>query len=503
MMNHRAAAYIQAEIFTISTTVPLERFEHSEFYDRLHQAQQAAGQDLIGMLRNGIDSVQRLAALAAMVIVVSQGHWLLGCILLAMNGLSLYFRLKIEIAKRKWDKQATTDGRLSQYWMEQLSDPGILKETKLFDSTGYFIRLWSTSTLNQRSGRFAMSRKENKFGFCVSLVHIAGAFGSVAVLILLVGREGLTPGLAAIVFQTVLQSQGTAIRLTWPLSKLVMQAGKAADLFAFLNENRAQVHEEASLAEMGPLKEISFTNVGYTYPNSNKPVLKDLNVTIRAGEIIALVGDNGSGKSTFLKLLLGLYDPGEGQVSWNGANLSAMGTNRKALWERISSVFQDHERYAFTLRDNVTLGSPARAHEDKEIESALEASGIHKLAEKGLDTWLGRLDEDGVELSGGQWQRLAMARAMFRQGELVILDEPTAAIDPASELELFEQFRRLCEGKTAIFVSHRLGWARFADRILVMDQGKLIEDGTHEQLMLHNGKYASFYREQAQWYQYG
>ncbi|WP_079911883.1 hypothetical protein [Paenibacillus sp. 32352] len=158
-MNHRAAAYIQAEIFTISTTVPLERFEHSEFYDRLHQAHQAAGQDLIGMLRNGIDSVQRLAALAAMVIVVSQGHWLLGCILLAMNGLSLYFRLKIEIAKRKWDKQATTDGRLSQYWMKQLSDPGTLKETKLFDSTGYFIRLWSTSTLNQRSGRFAMSRK--------------------------------------------------------------------------------------------------------------------------------------------------------------------------------------------------------------------------------------------------------------------------------------------------------------------------------------------------------
>ncbi|WP_051621084.1 ABC transporter ATP-binding protein [Paenibacillus sp. UNC451MF] len=503
-MNQRAYAYVQSEIFKISTTVSLERFEHTEFYDRLHRAQSAAGQDLIGILRNGVDTIQRLATLMAMAIVVAQGYWLLGWILLVMNGTSLYFRMKIELSKRKLDKQLTTDGRMSQYLMNQLTDSRTLKETKLFDSTGYLIRQWSTNTLGQRSRRFAMSRKENKLGFWISLLHIAGAFGSIAVLVLFRGQGGLTPGIVAVVFQTVLQSQGTSLKLSWPLSKLVLQAGKAEDLLTFLKEHIDEPNTKLKAEDLGSIKDITFEKVGYSYPNSSKPVLQDMNVTIRAGETIALVGDNGSGKSTFIKLLLGLYEPTEGQISWNGKNLSAMGEHHKALWSRVSAVFQDHEPYSFTLRENVAMGNLSREPEEHGIRSALEASGIQKLAEQsgeGLDVPLGQLSEGGLELSGGQWQRLAIARAMYRHGELIVLDEPTAAIDPASEVELFEQFRRLRQGKTALFVSHRLGWARYADRILVIDQGRLIEDGTHDQLMSLDGKYAAFYKEQAQWYQ--
>ncbi|WP_282942031.1 ABC transporter ATP-binding protein [Paenibacillus sp. RC67] len=504
LMNHRASAYVQSQIFKISTTVTLERFEHTEFYDRLHRAQSAAGQDLIGILRYGVDAVQRLATLLAMAIVVAQGYWLLGWLLLAMNGMSLYFRTKIEISKRKLDKQLTTEGRLSQYLMNQLTDSRTLKETKLFDSTGYLIHQWSTTTLEQRSRRFAMSRKENKFGFWISLLHITGAFASIAIMMLFMGQGGLTPGMVAVVFQTVLQSQGTSLRLSWPLSKLVMQAGKAADLISFLKERVDDPNTKPIAEGIGAMKEISFEKVAYCYPNSNKPVLKELDVTIRAGETIALVGDNGSGKSTFIKLLLGLYEPSEGYVSWNGKHLSAMGGHHQALWRRVSAVFQDHEPYSFTLRENVAMGNLSREAEEHEIRHALENSGIHKLAEqsdKGLDVPLGQLSEGGLELSGGQWQRLAIARAMYRQGELIVLDEPTAAIDPASEVELFEQFRKLRQGKTALFVSHRLGWARYADRILVLDQGRLIEDGTHDHLMMLNGRYAAFYKEQAQWYQ--
>ena len=505
MMKQRATAYVQAEILTISTSVTLERFEHTEFYDRLHRAQSAADQDLMGILRNGVDTIQRVAILAAMAVVVSQGHWLLGWLLLIMNGASLYFRTKIEVSKRRLDKQLTGDGRLSQYLMNQLIDARTLQETKLFGSTHYLIRQWSTNTLGQRSRRFAMSRKENKLGFWISLLHIAGAFGSIAIMMLFMENGGLTPGIVAIVFQTVLQSQGTSLKLSWPLSKLVMQAGKAADLIAFLKErNDAEPNNTSVIEAMGPVKEISFEKVSFTYPNASKPVLNNLDVTIRAGETIALVGDNGSGKSTFIKLLLGLYKPGEGFVKWNGIDIALQDGQKQALWRRVSAVFQDHESYSLTLRENVTMGDLNREPDEHEIRRVLKASGLHQLeslSDKGLDAPLGLLSEGGLELSGGQWQRLAIARAMYRQGELLVLDEPTAAIDPASEVELFEQFRQLRKGRTALFVSHRLGWARYADRILVLDQGRLIEDGTHDQLLSLDGKYAAFFKEQAQWYQ--
>lgn len=521
VLHHRATGYIQNEIHRISTSVSLERFEHPDFYDRLHRAETAAGQDMIGMLRNGVDTVQRLSSFAGLVILVAQAHWLLSCILFALNGTAFYFRMKVELAVRRQDKQLTTDGRKSDYLLQQLTDAGTLMETKLFGSTPYLIEHWSDNTLEQRSRRFAMRRKENKLGTWITLLHIAGAFGCLAAMMQFMQVGNMTAGLVVIVFQAVFQSQGVMLALTWPVSKLIMQSGKAKDLIEFLNETPTmselqtptQVPTEAktqtegfSNSDMliGELREILFDRVTYGYPSSTKPVLSDLTVSIRAGEAIALVGDNGSGKSTFLKLLLGFYEPSKGNVSWNGVDLAAMGSRRKEIWKRTSAVFQDHEQYPFSLRDNVAIGDTTRSPDDDEISRLLEACGLEAIVyatDCGLDAPLGQIVEGGRELSGGQWQRLAIARAMYKQGELVVLDEPTAAIDPASEIDIFEQFHRLRLGKTAIFVSHRLGWARYADRILVLDQGQLIEDGNHEQLMAKGGKYASFFREQAHWYQ--
>ncbi|ULL17232.1 ABC transporter ATP-binding protein [Paenibacillus sp. H1-7] len=507
VLQHRAAGLIQHEIHMAAASVSLANFEQAAFHDRLHRAQSAAGQDLIGMLRNGVDAIQRLSSFAGMVILVAQAHWILSVILFAINGTAFYYRMKIELAVRRQDKQLTTDGRRSDYWFQQLTDAGTSKELKLFGSAPYLIEQWSRRTLEQRRRRFAMRREENKLGTWITLLHIAGAFGCLAAMMQFMQQGQMTAGLIVIVFQAVFQSQGVMLSLSWPVSKLIMQSGKAKDLVEFLNDQAPIMRPERSAnyeAIPGDLKEIRFDNVTFGYPNREHVVLDEVTVSIRAGEAIALVGDNGSGKTTFLKLLLGFYEPSHGSVSWNGVHLSSMDGQLGEIWQRTSSVFQDHERYPFTLRDNVALGDLTRRLDDEEILRLLKACGLEDLihkSDRGLDTPLGQVVEGGRELSGGQWQRLAIARAMYRQSELVVLDEPTAAIDPASEIEIFEQFHRLRQGKTAIFVSHRLGWARFADRILVLDQGRLIEDGNHKQLLAKGGKYASLFHDQAQWYQ--
>lgn len=508
-LQHHAVGYIQSDIYAIAASVPLERFEQAQFYDRLHLACSAAQQDLVGMLRNGVDTVQRLAALGGMAIVVAQAHWLISCIFLVMNGIAFYLRMRIELTIRRQDKQLTLDGRVSDYLMKQLTDSAVLKETKLFGSTPYLLGQWSDNTLSQRSRRFVLRRKENKLGMWITLLHIAGAFGSLAVMMQFMQHGTMTAGLIVIVFQAILQSQWTILALSWPIGKLVLQSAKALELLDFLKETPAPAPAKENGLQPGSrvegeLKEIRFDGVTYRYPGSADEVLSDVNVRIRAGEAIALVGDNGSGKSTFLKLLLGFYEPTAGKVSWNGIDLASMGTTRDAIWKRVSGVFQNHERYPLTLRDNVALGDAGRLPDDEEIRRLLKTCGLEELLRddgSGLDATLGRIVEGGRELSGGQWQRLAIARAMYRQGELIVLDEPTAAIDPASEVELFGQLQRFREGKTAIFVSHRLGWARYADRILVLDRGRLLEDGNHEQLIAQGGKYASLFREQAHWYE--
>ncbi|UQZ87460.1 putative multidrug resistance ABC transporter ATP-binding/permease protein YheI [Paenibacillus konkukensis] len=506
MMNRRAEGYVQSEIFTVATGVSLERFEQPAFYDRLYRAQSAAGGELIGMLRNGVDAAQRIAQLAGLALVAAQAHWTAALILVLMNGTILYFRLKLELARRRLDKQLTAEGRMSDEMMKRLTDTAVLKEAKLFGSADYLLGQWAANTKAQRSRRFAMGRKENKMAAWVSLVHIAGAFLTLGVLLLLPSPAGtVSPGIVAVVFQAIFQSQGATLTLSWPLSKMIMQSGKAEELAAFLNEKGdRQGGSSPHRLTVEPVREVRLEQVSYRYPNAAKETLHAIDVTIRAGETIALVGDNGAGKSTLLKVLLGLYKPSAGRVRWNDADIAEEPHACEAVWGRVSAVLQENERYPFRLRDHVTLGSGRRAVpcDDREIKQVLEAVGLGGLIgdSSALDAPLGQLSEGGRELSGGQWQRLAIARAMLRGGELIVLDEPTAAIDPANEAELFRQFRRLSGGKTSIVISHRLGWARYADRILVLDQGRLLEDGTHEQLMSLNGKYAALFTEQAYWY---
>ena len=247
---------------------------------------------------------------------------------------------------------------------------------------------------------------------------------------------------------------------------------------------------------------IVFDNVSFTYPGAEREVLHNVSVAIQAGEKIAIVGDNGSGKSTFISLLTGLFVPQSGTVAIDGLNMKE---HKQKLRNRISVVFQDFAHYEASLRENITVSDDKRNLSDEEIlELAREACVEDMIVEQteGLDSLLGRLSQKGNDLSGGQWQKIALLRALYRNNtNIMILDEPTAALDPLAEAELYRNFSQITGERTTLLISHRLGITKLVDRILVFRDGRIIEDGTHQDLMQKKGHYYEMYQAQAAWYQ--
>lgn len=248
--------------------------------------------------------------------------------------------------------------------------------------------------------------------------------------------------------------------------------------------------------------DITFNHVSFTYPGTDREVLHDINLSIRAGEKIAIVGDNGSGKSTFISLLTGMLAPDRGEVKIGGLNMEE---HKSLLRQNLSVVFQDFAHYEASLRENIAVSDAARQLTDSEILDLARQIHVEDVIleqPEGLDGMLGHLSQKGNDLSGGQWQKIALLRAIYRnQANILILDEPTAALDPKAETQLYQDFSRITGEKTTLLISHRLGITSLVDRILVFQDGCVIEDGTHQELMAKKGHYHSLYQAQAKWYQ--
>ena len=247
--------------------------------------------------------------------------------------------------------------------------------------------------------------------------------------------------------------------------------------------------------------DIAFENVSFTYPGTNREILKNVTFRIKAGERVAFVGENGAGKSTLVKLLCGLYEPDAGRVLIGGVNVRDLSEELRG--KMLSVVFQDFQEYELTLRENVALGDMSALKEDARIRQALEQAGgpeLYVQEEKGLERNLGHLEEDGKDLSRGQWQRVAVARAFLADAAFCVLDEPTAALDPIAESRMYENFDRIFHKNGTIMISHRLASAKMADRIMVLDGGRIVQNGSHEQLMQTEGLYRTMYLAQSSWY---
>jgi ABC-type multidrug transport system fused ATPase/permease subunit len=276
------------------------------------------------------------------------------------------------------------------------------------------------------------------------------------------------------------------------------------NLLAFLREKPTVVPsvKQPAKVNFGQPHTIEFINVSFAYPGTERRVLDHINLTLRAGETMVLVGLNGAGKTTFLKLLTRLYDPIEGKILLDGRDIREYDV--KELYKLFGIIFQDFGKYAVNVSENITFGDIAREHDKNAVRDAAtqpnSADFIEKLPQ-GYDTPLMRIFEpNGIELSIGQWQKLAVARAFYSSSDILILDEPTASLDPLAEQEIFNQFDKLREGKTTIFVSHRLSSATIASKIVVLEYGKLVEEGTHKELMAKEGRYYELFSTQAKHY---
>lgn len=253
--------------------------------------------------------------------------------------------------------------------------------------------------------------------------------------------------------------------------------------------------------ETAEQSDIVLRNVSFTYPSAEHPALTDINLSIRAGETIAIVGENGAGKSTLVRLMSGLYPPTEGEVLLGGHPMESL--RRDSRYAKTSAVFQHFQRYPLTLRKNIDISCSDQPPTDEALRTTMEQAGVRVDSDtypNGPDTMLGR-EYDGAEVSGGQWQRIAIARGLCRPHEIIFLDEPTAAIDPLEESRLYHNFAEISAGKTAVLVTHRLGSARIADRIVVVEDGRIVEIGTHDELLAANGAYTRIFHAQAQWYE--
>jgi ATP-binding cassette subfamily B protein len=297
----------------------------------------------------------------------------------------------------------------------------------------------------------------------------------------------------------IMQAMSNIQQLFSTASGVADQALFLTDLLAFF-EMKPHVQSKANgLTAPKPVQRgFEFRNVSFCYPGTSRRVLSDFNFTLAPGQRVALIGENGQGKTTIVKLITRLYDPSEGQILLDGIDLREYDLD--SLHAEIGVIFQDFMRYEMTARENIAVGRIEMEHAPEEIEYAADkslASGVVARLQGGYDQMLGRRFEGGVDLSGGEWQKLALARAYLRDAQLLILDEPTASLDARSELEVFERFAELTTDKMALLISHRFSTVRMADRIVVLEGGRLVEEGSHNQLMALGGRYAAMFEMQA------
>jgi ATP-binding cassette, subfamily B, bacterial len=493
-----------SDLFATTAKLPLAAYDNPAFHDRLQLLQTNALLSPLQLVQGLVQLLGGAVASVSLVITLEIIHPLLAPILLAA-GIPLFLLSRIS-SRLEYDfvLSQTPATRERAYLAELLLSREAAKETIAYSTAGVI------QARHRRSfDDFILALRRQAFRMVT--VNGAGAIvsaGTTAVallaLLLLIQRNDISladAGAAAVAIR-LLASQ---IAQLFAGIATTLEAGLFVDDMAeFKRAVEAAADDGDRAGVMGritPLRELRAIGLSYTYPGANSPAVADVDLTINAGEILALVGENGSGKSTLAKLLGCLYPPSHGQVLWNGDDMAALDVAQ--LRQRIAVVFQDFVRYDLPAQLNVGLGRVSAVEDRPAIEQAARQAGILDYLQElpdGLDTMLGRRFSRSQDLSLGQWQRVALARGIFRDADLLVLDEPSSSLDPKAEERLVEQLRTTMAGHTVVLISHRFSTVRTADRIAVMHRGALAEVGSHDELMAHNGVYAELFTLQSSAY---
>lgn len=390
---------------------------------------------------------------------------------------------------------ATSDQRMAEYLQGLFSDKHSAYEIKIFGAKNYLLGLWH-EFMNKIFSRHRKITKTNlKVAAIVSLLKIA--YTSFAVMTLSIGFITGNISLGTIV--SVIGALGTLFGIISGISNSFTDMTKNAVNVQYYKEFMSYPERKRNESSGIPSNaDIVFDNVSFTYPNTEREILHNVSFMVQSGEKAALVGVNGAGKSTIIKLLCGLYKPDSGSILIGGKDITTL--SQDDIRQAVSVVFQDYACYQMTLRENIALGDLSALHDDGKLSEALKRAGSDEVLSKGLDAHLGRLYEDGIDISRGQWQRIAVARAFLSRASFVILDEPTASLDPIAESRMYGAFSELLSERGTIIISHRLASAKMADKIIVIEGGEVVSAGSHNELMAEGGIYAVMFDEQSSWY---
>jgi ATP-binding cassette, subfamily B, bacterial len=490
--------YITHLIHAKSAALDLAFYESSDFYDRLSRAGSEADRNSLALLENSGSLLQNgitLIGLAAVLLPYGVG---LPIVLLVGALPALYIILRLNRTYHQWWQSITTDTRRLQYYEMALTHYKFASEVRLFDLGSYFQSAYQTLRGQLRQEYLGLQRKQSlgRLGASSLTFVIAGAAALWMLRQLLLGQLSL--GDLALFYQTFSRSQSLVSAALGSVGQIYRNGLFVKDLFEFLQLQPSIQDPQQPLPTPAKLtRGIRFRQVTFRYPGSDRPVLENFNLTIPAGKIVVIVGDNGAGKSTLVKLLCRLYDPESGQIELDGEDIRRFSI--RSLRRLITVLFQSPRPYHFTAAENIAISDLSAAPGAEAIETAARSAGIHETLQRlpqGYNTLLGKWFPGGTELSGGQWQRLALARAFLRKAQIMILDEPTSAMDPWAEFDWLERFKALAQGQTAILITHRFTLAMRADIIHVMRSGRIVESGNHEELLAQGGLYAESWKAQ-------
>lgn len=498
LLAERTMRYSNAVVLDVAAYSPLHEFDTAEFHDRLQRAKSNAMSTLqIAMAVPQLISaaVSAVAVMAGLAVI---SPWLVPITLI--SAVPLWFTGRANSEEMYSFSFGATPNDRERFHIERIVySRESAAEVRSFRIAGFLSGRWSELYDERIRGIQQIVRRYIRRSALGSAVGAAVLCGVLVLVLVLVHNGNLSITAAATACVAILLLANRSQQAITSLANLMEHKLYVED-YAELRATGSRLRE-TRCATVAPFRTLTVDDVSFNYAGASRPALDRVSLTIGAGEVIAIVGRNGSGKTTLAKLLSGLYEPTHGQIRWDSTPVSAL--TRDGGLAEVGVVFQDFGRYWFSAADNIGVGDVERITDRTGIRTAAQEAGaadfITALAD-GFDTPLAAELDGGVDLSGGQWQRIAIARVLFRNASFIILDEPTAALDAEAEAALFDTIHELRNGRTVVLISHRFSTVRSADRILVLEDGRLVESGPHEELMALGGRYSRMYELQSRAY---